>query len=160
VAAAGELAREFGIVPWKEGEALNAAGRCFNDWFASRGGKDAAEVQAAISQVRLFIEQHGDARFEPMSGTRDRPVINRAGCSRGDGADRQWLIPSETWKAEVAVGHDPTFVARVLADRGMLKRAKDGFQCVEKIQGRSTRVYVVTARIVMEPDDECRCSST
>ena len=67
MAAAGELAREFGIVPWKEGEALEAATRCFNDWFDNRGGKEAGEVHAAISQVRLFIEQHGDARFEPLS---------------------------------------------------------------------------------------------
>ena len=61
---------------------------------------------------------------------------------------------SETWKAEVAVGHNPTFVAEMLAEREMLKRAKDGFQCVEKIQGRSQRVYVVTARIIMESTDE------
>ena len=154
VAAAGELAREFGIVPWNEGEARDAARRCFNDWFDSRGGREAAEVQAAISQVRLFVEQHGDFRFEPMSGTPDRPVINRAGWHREKGTKREWLIPPETWKAEVAVGHDPTLVARVLAERGMLKRAKDGFQCVEKIQGRSQRVYVVTAGIVTEPDDE------
>jgi uncharacterized protein (DUF927 family) len=154
VAAAGELAREFGIVPWKEGDALKSAGRCFNDWLDSRGGKEAGEIQAAISQVRLFIEQHGDSRFEPMGERPDRPVTNRAGWRRGDGADRQWLIPPESWKAEVSVGHDPTLVARVLADRGMLKRAKDGFQCVEKIQGRPQRVYVVTAGIVAEPDHE------
>jgi len=153
VAAAGELAREFGIVPWKEGEALDAAGRCFRDWFESRGGMEAGEVQAAISQVRLFIERYGDCRFEPLGST-DRPVINRAGWRRGDGSDREWLIPPETWKAEVAVGQDPILVARVLADRGMLKRAKDGFQYVERIQGRSTRVYVVTAVIVSEPISE------
>ena len=52
----------------------------------------------------------------------------------------------------MVVGHNPTFVAQMLPERGMLKRAKDGFQCVEKIQGRSQKVYVVTARIIMEPD--------
>jgi len=154
VAAAGELAREFGIVPWNEREALHAAGRCFGDWFDSRGGNEAGEVQAAISQVRLFIEQHGDSRFEPLIGTLDRPIANRAGWRRRDGTEREWLIPPETWKTEVVVGHNPTFVAQVLNERGMLKRAKDGFQCVEKIQGRSQRVYVVTAGIVTEPDHD------
>jgi putative DNA primase/helicase len=153
VAAAGELAREFGIVPWNEGEARDAAGRCFNDWFDGRGGKEAGEVHAAISQVKLFIEQHGDSRFEPISAALERSISNRAGWRKGDGVHREWLIPPETWKAEVAVGHDPILVARVLAERGMLKRAKDGFQCVEKIQGRSQRVYVVTAAIVTESDD-------
>jgi hypothetical protein len=45
-------------------------------------------------------------------------------------------------------------VARVLADRGFLRRASDGHQCVERIQGRSQRVYVVTASILSEPDHE------
>jgi uncharacterized protein (DUF927 family) len=135
VAAAGELAREFGIVSWNEGAALKAARRCFNDWLGSRGGKEAGEIQAAISQVRLFIEQHGDSRFEPISETPDRPVANRAGWRRGEGADRQWWILPETWKAEVAVGHDTTLVARALFERGMLKRQEKGFQCVEKIRG-------------------------
>ena len=154
VAAAGELAREFGVVPFSEGEVLDAARRCLRDWLNSRGGMEAGEVQAAISQVRLFIEQHGDSRFEPLSAPPDRPVINRAGWRRGDGGDREWLIPPETWKAEVAAGQDPVLVARVLADRGMLKRAKDGFQYVERIQGRLMRAYVVTSRIVAEPLDE------
>jgi uncharacterized protein (DUF927 family) len=153
VAVAGELARGFAVVPWPQGEAWEAARRCFNDWFENREGKEAAEVQAAIAQVRLFIEQHGHSRFESLNSSLDRPVINRAGWRRGDGANEEWLIPPETWKAEVATGHDPKLLARVLAERGMLKRAKDGFQRVEKIQGRPQRVYVVTARIVTELED-------
>ena len=150
VAAAGELACDLEIVPWQKGDALKAAYRCFTDWLDSRGGAEAGEVQAAISQVRLFIENHGDSRFEPI-GTQNRPVNNRAGWRKGDGSEREWLIPSETWKSEVAVGHDPQLVARVLAERGMLKRANDGFQRVEKIQNITQRVYVVTARILSEP---------
>ena len=152
VAVAGELARDLGVVPWPQGEALEAARRCFNDWFDSREGKEAGEVQAAIAQVRLFIEQHGNSRFELLNGPSNRPVINRAGWRREDGAGEEWLIPPETWKAEVVTGHDPKLVAHILAERGMLKRANDGFQRVEKIQGRSQRVYVVTARIVEAED--------
>jgi uncharacterized protein (DUF927 family) len=148
IAVAGELARDLGVVPWTRGEVREAARRCFNDWFDSREGKEAGEVQAAIAQVRLFMQQHGNSRFEPLNSPRDRPVINRAGWRREDGAGEEWLIPPETWKAEVAIGHEPKLVARVLAERGMLKRANDGFQRVEKIQGRTQRVYVLTARIM------------
>ena len=42
---------------------------------------------------------------------------------------------------------DATATARTLADLGMLRRAADGFQCVKKIEGRSIRVYVITAAI-------------
>jgi putative DNA primase/helicase len=97
VAAAGELACDLGIVRWQEGDALEAACRCFTDWFDSRGGAEAGEVQAAISQLRLFIEKHGDSRFETI-GTQDRAVNNRAGWRKGDGSEREWLIPPETWK--------------------------------------------------------------
>lgn len=149
VAAAGELARAFGIVPWEEGEAIAAAGRCFQDWLDCRGGSEAGEVHAAISQVRLFIEQYGDARFERVDET-DRPVLHRAGWRRGEGADREWLIPPEIWKAEVTAGLNPTMVARVLKDRGMPERAPDGFQQVVRIQGSPTRVYVLKAGIISE----------
>jgi uncharacterized protein (DUF927 family) len=152
VAAAGELAREFGIVPWQRGAALDAAKQCFRDWHVSRGGGDAAEIQSAISAVRLFIEQHGDSRFEPASGAVDHPVNRRAGWRKGEGAEREWLIPPEVWKSEIAVGQDAKLVARVLAERNMLRRAADGFQCVERIQGRPMRVYVVKAGIISEPE--------
>jgi putative DNA primase/helicase len=149
VAAAGELAREFGIVPWKEAEAIDAAGRCFNDWLDRRGGSEAGEVQASISQVRLFIEQHGDARFVDLDDP-GRTVPNRAGWRRGAGEGREWLIPPETWKAEVCAGFDSKMVARTLASRNMLERASDGFLSVRKIDGRSKRVYVVKSAIISE----------
>ena len=153
VAAAGELARAFRIVPWKEGEAIAAAGKCLNDWLDSRGGSEAGEVHAVVSQVRLFIEQHGDARFEQLGET-DRPVLHRAGWRRGEGSDREWLIPPEVWKTEVTAGFDPKMVARILEERGMLERARDGFQQVVKIQSSPTRVYVLKSRIISEDSDE------
>jgi putative DNA primase/helicase len=154
VAAAGELACGLGVVPWKRGEALEAVSRCFVDWFDTRGGAEAGEVQTAVAQVRLFIERYGDSRFEFIGSTGGHPINNRAGWRRGDGPDRQWLIPTEIWKSEVSNGHDPKLVARVLAERGMLKRAQDGFQCVERIQGIIQRVYVLTSSILSEPSHE------
>jgi putative DNA primase/helicase len=148
------LARELGVVHWKSGAAIEAARQCFADWFENRGGAEAGEVQAAISQVRLFIEQHGDSRFEPIIGT-DRVVSNRAGWRSGNGLEREWLIPPETWRAEVALGHDAQFVARVLADRGMLMPGNDGGPTrVMKIHGKPMRVYIVTASILTGTNNE------
>ena len=63
VAAAGELATAFGIVPWESGNAIEAVGTCFGSWLEARGGIEPAEVTAGIAQVRLFIEMHGESRF-------------------------------------------------------------------------------------------------
>jgi uncharacterized protein (DUF927 family) len=150
VAVAGELACAYGIVPWKKGGSTNAARQLFQEWCEGRGGVEASEVQAAVSKVRLFIEQHGGARFESLE-PQSHPTQNRAGWLKGAGQNLEWLIPSEVWKAEVCLGHDPRLVARVLEEQGFLRRAPDGYQCVERIQGRPQRVYVITAAILSEP---------
>jgi putative DNA primase/helicase len=150
IAAAGELATEWGIVPWKAGEATDAASRALADWIANRGGSDAAEIRDAISQVRHFIEANGEARFEPMPKS-DRPVVNRAGWRKGGDQDepRQWLILPETWKAEVCAGYDPVATARALAARGMLIPDSNGkFQRPERTPYGTKRVYVVIAAIL------------
>jgi putative DNA primase/helicase len=110
-----------------------------------------AEVRQAVSAVRLFIEQHGDSRFDLLDGSAAdkfrKPVVNRAGWRKGSGLDQMWLIPSETWRSEVCVGLDPKFVAQTLSDLNILKRGRDGFQTVRKVEGKCMRVYVITAAI-------------
>jgi hypothetical protein len=56
------------------------------------------------------------------------------------------MIPPEVWK-EVCAGLDPKFVAKLLVERGILERGSDANAKVEKIEGGSKRVYVVTPRI-------------
>jgi putative DNA primase/helicase len=147
IAAAGELAVWLGLVPWKAGEAQKAAAWALAQWIEGRGGTEPAEVRQAIEQVRLFIQQHGESRFDPVDDTNARPVNNRAGWRKGSGTGREWMIPPEVWKAEICAELDPTMVARTLAKRGMLLRAGDGFQPVRKIAGANKRVYILTASI-------------
>jgi putative DNA primase/helicase len=147
IGAGGDLATELDITPWKKGHATAAAKWAFQHWLAQHGGGEAAEIRQAVETVRLFIEQYGESRFDPLDVSDFRPAINRAGWRTGSGSTEQWLIPPETWKSEVCQGLDPLVVARTLAERRMLKRAKDGFQSVVKIEGTAKRVYVITARI-------------
>jgi putative DNA primase/helicase len=118
-----------------------------------RGGTEPGEVRQAIAQVRLFIEQHGDSRFDNLDESDARPVLNRAGWRKGSGENRRWLILSEAWKQEVCVGLDTQLVARTLADRGMLTKGHDGHQKVEKVFGQSMRFYVITSRIFDGSDE-------
>jgi uncharacterized protein (DUF927 family) len=148
VAAAGELATAFGITPWNAGEATAAAKWAFEAWMAQRGGAEPAEVRQAIDQVRLFIEQHGESRFENVDGDGPSIVNNRAGWRTGKGENRKWYVAPQVWKAEICVGLDPTFVARVLAERGFLRHAADGYQAVVKIAGQSKRVYALLPDII------------
>jgi putative DNA primase/helicase len=147
IAAAGELAIAFELVPWRQGEPTAAAAWALAQWIEGRGGTEPAEFRQAIEQVRLFMEQHGETRFEASDDVGMRPVNNRAGWRKGNGSDREWLVPPEVWKAEICNGLDAKMVARVLAERGMLARSSDGFQQVRKIGGQARRVFVVTAGI-------------
>jgi uncharacterized protein (DUF927 family) len=148
IAAAGELATALGITPWEPGEPTKAAAWAFEQWLRMRGGTEPAEVRQAIDQVRLFIEQHGEARFEDADQPGDRPVTNRAGWRKGRDADREWLVPPEVWKTEICAGLDAKSVAKVLAEQGILRRASDGYQSVVRIGGRPVRVYVLQANII------------
>ena len=66
IGAGGDLATELGITPWKKERATAAAKWAFQRWLAQRGGGEAAEIRQAVETVRLFIEQYGESRFDPL----------------------------------------------------------------------------------------------
>ena len=155
-AAAGELARSFGVVPWPEGEASDAAAACFRAWLAERGGSGPAEDAEVVHQVRAFIEAHGNARFEEIGGPIESEIrtLNRVGFRRREASGCHYLILPEAWRSEVCRGVDPKRAADVLALRGMLIPDTDRPDRKESIprHGRK-RVYVVTDAILAGGDE-------
>ena len=79
VAVACELATHYEVTGWVEGEATQAASRCFAAWLDSFGGAGNREDRVLLAQVRGFFEAHGASRFEDMGASIDQRVINRAG---------------------------------------------------------------------------------
>lgn len=150
IAAAGEFATSFHLVPWAEGESEDAAARILSEWIATRGGGEAAEIGQSIAQVRKFFEAYGDARFESVDDPETRIAHTRAGWRRGFEDRRTWLVLPEVWRTEICTGLDPVATARILADRGMLK--PDGCGKLQRSErtpgGRTLRVYVVNASIL------------
>ncbi|MCG0993882.1 DUF927 domain-containing protein [Acetobacter indonesiensis] len=160
VAAAGELATAYGVLPWAQGEATRAAKICFQSWLAERGGTDAAEDREAIEQVRAFIEQHGESRFALLGGDNgdvENPhtrTISRAGFRRlantPEGNQWEYLILPVMWRKEVCKGIDPSRAAKVLLEAGYLLPG-DGKNLTrpQRIPGEGRpRVYVVSGSII------------
>ncbi|ARK97225.1 PriCT-2 domain-containing protein [Burkholderia pseudomallei] len=82
VAVAGELATAHGLTGWPQGEAVEAARRCFEGWLELRGGTGNSDEAEAVRQVQHFLAAHGDNRFVWMNRAQDdhRPnVPHRAG---------------------------------------------------------------------------------
>jgi uncharacterized protein (DUF927 family) len=149
IAFAGEIAARFDVVPWQSGEARTAATWAFERWVARRGGTGAHEETQAIEQVRQIIERYGEARFQRVDDSL-WAGHDRFGWRKGEGAEREWWVPTETWKREVCNGLDPSFVARTLASRGMLRKKNDGrIQCAVRLgNGQVIKAYVLTAAIL------------
>jgi uncharacterized protein (DUF927 family) len=163
IAAAGELAARFNIVPWPEGEARADAEGLFEAWLSERGGSASHETRQAVSRVRHFLEAHGDSRFEDLDpplvrtssegeGEGDpikrRPVLYRAGYRRGEGDERRWLVLPEVFTQEICAGMNPTEAARTLAQGKMLVPGADGkFTRSEWVHGKTQRVYVLTPSV-------------
>jgi uncharacterized protein (DUF927 family) len=122
IAAGGEIATLYGIVPWSRGDAVHAAALCFEQWLAARGGHEAAETAAGIEQVRSFLQANGMARFipawedNPPKGMNIRDVAGYRDQT-GDGWD--YYITTSAWK-EICAGLDPRRTAAMLRQKGHL----------------------------------------
>ena len=150
IAAAGELATTFGITPWLPGAAIAAAADALARWIEGRGGTEAAEIRQAIEQVRLAIGAHGESRFQPVDDPEAKPVLNRLGWRKGHGAGREWWVLPQMFRAEICNGLDQRLVARILSDRGILRRQGGNvLQCTVNIGGEHrVRAYALTAAIL------------
>jgi len=118
VAFAGEMATAYRLTGWEEGDAEGAAAELFGEWLSARGSSGAADDEAIIRQVRLFIEQHGESRFRRLDADDARTIVNRAGYF--DGADAIYYFSREVFQTEVCRGFDPVQAAKALERRKLL----------------------------------------
>jgi uncharacterized protein (DUF927 family) len=152
-AYAGEMATVFGITGWSLGEAIEAACDVFRVWLNGWQGNGNSDAEKAISQVRLFLEKHGQSRFQLLGdySLEAEKIVNHAGYKRvsKDGTGKtEYLIFPETFRAEVCIGYDSTITAGALAERGFLEKASDGKNSKpESIGNKKQRFYVVNSNI-------------
>ena len=114
------------MTPWKKGGQPPPQSGHSKRWLARRGGGEAAEIRQAVEQVRLFIEQYGESRFDPLDVADSRPANNRAGWRRIR-FNATMVDPAGDLEIGGVPRPRPNVVARTLAERQMLKRAKEDF---------------------------------
>lgn len=125
VAAAGEIASQWGILPWPDGTAMETVARMFREWLDRRGTGGSLEGAKAIAQVRSMIERHGASRFVPwcpgeMPPVPSMPVQNRMGFVRRNGEAATFYVMPEAFKREICKGLDPARVSRELVKIGAI----------------------------------------
>lgn len=144
IGLAGELAAEYGLVGWKQGEAMAAAVDAFQAWAAEQGGAR-TEHEQILANVFGFIERHGDARFsnvdaDPAHG----PVVhNRAGWWRDDADGRAFLFNREGLN-EALGGFDLKRGTEALEVAGWIVERESAARSIRiYINGTRRRVYVI-----------------
>jgi putative DNA primase/helicase len=143
LALAGEVATEYRITGWPEGEAIRAASEGFQLWRSTRGrGND--ERRQILEKVSSFIERHGDGRFSNVDATGEIQIRDRAGWWRDSEEGREYLFTAEGMR-EALKGFDFKRALDVLLESGSLpapgsdgKRAK-----FHRIGGRGVKLYSI-----------------
>lgn len=145
LALAGEVATEYGITGWPEGDAIKAASEGFRVWRTMRGkGND--ERRQILEKVSGFIERHGSGRFSDADATSEAAIRDRAGWWKDSTGDREYLFTTEGMR-EALKGFDFKRALDVLQESGALpppgangERAK-----FYRIAGRGLKLYPVQA---------------
>ena len=159
VAAAGEMAIAYGIVPWVKGTALTSVGRCFEGWLDDRGTTGSLEDAEAIAHVRAYIQQNPSQFFkantagDQFDDDLDIPIHNRVGFVRNGEKGREYCFFVERWKSEVCKGRNHRMVARILLAQKMLLAEPNRLNKVVKLNNKPYRVFVVKGQILQEADE-------
>lgn len=143
ISMAGELATEYGITGWREGDALDAALEGFALWKEARG-EGQTEDRQILNAVSEFIAKHGDSRFSSIID--DGVMIReRAGYwrKRTLGQRREFLFFPYAL-TEAATGFDQRRVIAALDSAGWIVDHDNGKRSKGiKLNGANTRFYVV-----------------
>jgi putative DNA primase/helicase len=144
IGLAGELATEYGLTGWQEGEAIQAAAEGFKLWRSMRGtGND--ERRQIAERMSGFLERHGDGRFSNADSGDEVSVKDRAGWWRNSSDDREYLLTAEAMR-EALKGFDFSRALDVLQELGALpKPGADGKRArLLRIGGqRPVRLYPI-----------------
>lgn len=142
VALAGELATEWGITNWPEGEAIAAAAWSFKSWRDARP-KEVGEHGQILRSVADFLSAHGDSRFSHVQDTGPSIIRDRAGWYR-DTADNRHFLFTASGLRDAAAGFDFRRVLKALDLAGWIIDRDQGRNSKKtKVQGRALNLYAV-----------------
>jgi putative DNA primase/helicase len=164
ISVAGELAIEYGVLPWAKGESESAAAWAIKQWLERRGTGSFEEGQA-IAAVRSMIERYGDSRFDPLvvvSGA--SPAIDldahHAPVRYGYRRPGAWLVFPEVFRNDFCGGLDYRRVAETLVEHGMLQPGRDRPTKLQRIKVPGSErtapqwFYWITDKILESGEDE------
>ena len=138
VAAAGELAIKFKILPWPEHTAWDAAAILFKKWTQQRGGTDTLELQTALKTLTEFIQRYGSSRFKILGGNYIQETMSNPAGYKWE-FDNHWvyMIERNVFENEICCGVNPNILKTKIKDnKWWLLNAQGKFMETKSIPGR------------------------
>ncbi len=159
VAACGELAIKFNIVPWKDGDAYVAAQKCFSAWVENRGGFEDGEDMAICRDLKTFIFKNWTGRFWDIDSNAISPDKGtQAGIKTLENGYFTFYIFPDIFKSEIFPNKAPDAVARTLHRHHILLKGDSGY--TKKIPRDTTPFGRMRCYAVRLPSDEFENTDT
>ena len=156
-AFAGRLAAEWGLVPWKKGDAFRAIKACFQGYVATRGTTGAMEDKPIFDNVMHNIKKLDLTKFHDLDAKKFsfNCDCDCVGFKKIENEKLVLYFTNENFKKKICEGHDSTKVAIALHQNGMLKKGKRKEYTVKRPTGNlkgenRQRCYAV----IMQHEDE------
>lgn len=143
VAAAGEIATEYGVTGWEEGEATRAAQTCFDAWIEARGGHGSQEEKQVLEQVSNKLLSWGLLRLN----TAERAAA-RNGMVWGTQDENHIYVYGNVFKNQLCEGLDYKAAETILLNAGVLIPGNNRSTVQKKIDGKNVRVYKLDKKIL------------
>jgi putative DNA primase/helicase len=158
IASAGELAITTGILPYNEGAAYEATGKCFIAWLEARGSSGSLEIDEGIKQVRRFFELHHSSRFETIGNDYEsdssNKIINQAGYKRRAGGGYEFFVFPEVFRKEICSGYDSSLILKTLSQLGILVRGNERQYLKEqRLPVGKKKIYHLDSKILAEGEE-------
>jgi uncharacterized protein (DUF927 family) len=158
IAAAGELAIEFGILPYQKNDALNAAAEWFRVWIEQRGSSTNLEITTQIQILKDHFDRYGETNYLDLSYSR---TMNNKLCGykfRDNNGCYRYLMIMPQFN-ELFSRYNKRQVLDLFAKRGFLELDKDGEpKRFKKLAGITRRGYIFIPQNWADPveseDDE------
>jgi len=120
IGMAGELAIEYGLLPWDKNSALDAATIAFTRWQHFQGVSQTEDMKI-LRAIIDFINKYGDCRFSLIFPYKpdNKPVNNLAGWYKHTDEQRVFMF-SSTGLQEAGGGYDKGRVIDTLIRHGWI----------------------------------------
>jgi len=142
-AMAGELATDYGMTGWKEGDALAGVQECFKKWRLDFGKGDIEETQC-LQAIKDFIERFGDSKFSPVNSLGNERIIDRAGYYTTDTNSLTVYLFNDAGMKEATKENGLKRTIEALVKHKWLIKDGRHNKKLQRIKDKSTRFYFIT----------------